>query len=232
MKTTLLIASVFAVLFFAPTAFSDEQDWSGLYTGVIVGGQFGHSTDRTGAFGYNADDNAWSYGESGFTAGGEVGYNFPVRQIVIGPEVELGYLGMGGSGAQPDSPGGDTKGHSSSDLYTALRGRVGVPLGDNLIFATAGLLGADYNKRVVDDCNLAPCGGSTIDAQKKDFAWGFTVGAGVERRLGHSFSIKFEYLYFSLDAQRFSGTTNLGDTYQWSAETSGHILRGGFNYHF
>ena len=50
--------------------------------------------------------------------------------------------------------------------------------------------------------------------------------------LGHDFSIKFEYLYFRLDAQRFSGTTNLGNPYQWSAETSGHILRGGFNYHF
>jgi outer membrane immunogenic protein len=232
MKTALLIASGFVVLFFVPTAFSEEQDWSGLYTGVIVGGQFGHSTDRTGAFGYNADDKAWSYDESGYTAGGEAGYNFAVRQIVIGPEIELGYLGMDGSGAQPDSPNGDTKGHSAGELYIALRGRVGVPLDGNLIYATAGLLGANYKKRVVDDCNLAPCGGSTLDTQKTDFGLGFTVGAGIERRLGSGFSIKFEYLYFRLDAQRFTGTTNLGDTYQWSAETSGQILRGGFNYHF
>jgi hypothetical protein len=44
--------------------------------------------------------------------------------------------------------------------------------------------------------------------------------------------MKFEYLYFNLDSQRFSGTTNLGNSYDWSAKTSGHILRGGFNYHF
>jgi outer membrane immunogenic protein len=232
MKTALLIASAFAVLPSTSTAFSEEQNWSGLYTGVIVGGQFGHSTDRTGAFGYNADDKAWSYHESGFTAGGEVGYNFPVGHLVMGPEFEMGYLGMRGSGAQPDSPDGDTKGHSSSDLYTALRGRIGVQLDRNLIFATAGVLGADNKKQVLDDCSLAPCGGSTVDAQKRDFAWGYTVGAGVERWVGHGFSVKFEYLYFSLDAQLFGGTTNLGDPYQWTGETSGHILRGGFNYHF
>jgi opacity protein-like surface antigen len=161
-----------------------------------------------------------------------VGYNFAVGHIVMGPEFEVGYLGMRGSGAQPDSPGDDTKGYSSGDLYTALRGRVGIQLDRNLIFATAGLLGANYKKQVVDDCNVAPCGGSTIDAQKKDFAWGYTAGAGVERWLAHGVSIKFEYLYFSLDAQLFGGTTNLGNPYQWSGQTSGHILRSGFNYHF
>ena len=92
MKTTLLIASALVVLFFVPTAFSEEQDWSGLYTGVIVGGQFGHSTDRTGAFGYNADDKAWSYDESGFTAGGEANWvisgwagvaHNPIRPVAI-----------------------------------------------------------------------------------------------------------------------------------------------------
>jgi hypothetical protein len=50
-------------------------------------------------------------------------------------------------------------------------------------FADALML-LNYNKRVVDDCNLAPCGGSTIGAQKKNFAWGFTVGAGVEPTTG------------------------------------------------
>lgn len=226
------MVSAFLVLFVGHAACSAERNWAGPYVGGIVGGQFGHSADRTGAFGYNADDTPWSYHESGFAVGGEAGYNVAAHRIVFGPEVELGYLGMRGSGAQPDSPGGDTKGRSSGGLYSALRARVGVPIERNLVFIAAGVLGVDFDKQVVDSCNLAPCGGTTVDARKKDFTWGFTTGAGVERRVGNRFSLKFEYLYFDLKSKRFSGTTNLGNSYEWSGKASGHILRGGFNYHF
>ena len=250
MKTTLFILC--SVVFYIPAAFSNAlsqssfeepfseasnqerapDNWTGFYTGVILGGQFGRSSDKTGAFGYNADNNKWSYNEGGFHAGAEFGYNYPWHRFILGPEIDLGYLGTGGSSAQPESPGLDTVGKSSSDFYLTLRGRLGVEFARYLVFATGGAIGLSDKKQVVDSCNIAPCGGSTVDAERNSFVWGYTVGAGIERLLAQTWSAKIEFLYFNLNNQNFNGTTNLGNTYAWSGDTLGYIIRGGINYHF
>ncbi len=209
-----------------------KQDWTGIYSGLILGYQFGNSSDKTGSFGYNADNNKWNYNEAGYNAGAELGYSLPFHQLIVGPEIELGYLNMKGSRAQPVSPGSDTVGKSSSDFYTAFRARVGVDVNHYLIFATGGAIGVDYTTQVVDSCNMAPCGGSTIKAKKESFVWGYTVGAGVEHLLQKGWSVKLESLYVNLNKQNFNGMTNLGNTYTWSGQTSGYIIRGGLNYYF
>lgn len=174
----------------------------------------------------------WNYNEAGFNAGAELGYRYSWHRLVLGPEIELGYLGMGGSGAQPESPGLDTLGKSRSDFYTTFRARLGTFLERSLIFATGGVIGVNYHTQVVDSCNIAPCGGGTIDAQRSDFDWGYTVGGGIEHMFYNAWSIKLECLYFNLNNQNFNGTTNLGNTYDWTGQTLGYIVRGGFNYHF
>lgn len=238
---------LFIILFciaFVPRAFSSslkgesssqavvQHDWSGFYTGLTMGGQFGRSSDKTGDFGYNADNDKWHYNESGFNAAAEFGYSYPLHRLVVGPEIELGYLGMSGDGAQPDSPGSDTVGKTNSDFYTAFRARAGVNLNDYLIFATGGAIGVNYTKRVVDSCSIAPCGGSTVYAKKNDIVWGYTFGGGVEHLFKKNWSVKLEGLYFNLSNQSFSGTTNLGNTYDWTGQTSGYIIRAGLNYYF
>lgn len=250
MKTTLFIFLFHLTFLYVPKVFSDslghskeklpqtltketvQDDWAGFYTGLLLGAQFGHSSDTTGDFGYNADNDEWSYKESGFNAGVELGYNYRFHQFVIGPEIELGYLGMGGSGAQPASPGFDTHGKSSSDFYTAFRARAGIELDRSLIFVTGGAINANYTKQVVDSCNIAPCGGSTVDAKKNEFVWGYVLGGGIEHLFQKGWSAKLEYLYLNLNNQRFNGTTNLGNTYDWMGQTFGHLIRGGLNYHF
>lgn len=206
--------------------------WDRFYTGFVLGGQFGRSSDKTGAFGYNSDNDKWNYNEDGFNAGAEFGYSYSWRRFVIGPEIELGYLRMQGSGAQPYSPGLDTVGKSNSDFYTTFRARLGTTFDRSLIFTTGGIIGVNYKTQVVDSCNIAPCGGSTVDAQKNDFVWGYTVGGGVEHFFDKIWSAKLEFLYFNLNNQSFSGTTNLGNTYDWTGKTLGYIIRGGLDYHF
>jgi outer membrane immunogenic protein len=237
---------LFMVLFFIPQVFADspaeppqapplevsQDDSPGFYFGVILGVQVGSSKDTTGSLGYNADNQGWNYGESGFIGGAEFGYRYPWLGLDIGPEIELGYLGMGGSGVQPVSPGSDTLGKSSSDFYMALRARVGLDVRHYLIFATGGAIGVNYETQVVDACSVAPCGGSTVDANQKGIAWGYTFGGGVEHSFWKNWSVKVEYLYFNLGSQSFSGSTNLGVQYDWTGQTSGHIVRGGLNYHF
>jgi outer membrane immunogenic protein len=211
---------------------SSECDWRGFYVGADAGGQFGHSEDRTPDFGYNADDQPWGYHEGGFAGAGQLGFNWQWRWLVLGPEIEVGYMNVDGDGVQPGSPGRDTRGESDSDVFTTLRGRVGFAEDCWLIYATGGAIGLNYDTGVVDDCDIAPCGGSLVNAHKRDFQWGYTVGGGLERMFGRHWSLKVEYLYFDLDHQGFSGVTNLGVRYQWSGDTTGHIVRGGLNFHF
>jgi opacity protein-like surface antigen len=49
--------------------------------------------------------------------------------------------------------------------------------------------------------------------------------------LGHHWTVKAEYLYFSLGDDHFSGVSG-GTRYGFDAETQGHIVRAGLNYKF
>ena len=218
----------------APTPTLPTCDWTGFYLGVHVGGQFGHSEDED-IDGYNLPEKRWGYSESGVVAGGQFGYNWQWRWLVVGPEFDIGYMNLPGRGPEPGSPGGDTHGESDGDFYTTLRGRVGVTLdwqGCWLIYGTGGAIGVNYTTRVIDDCVTGACGPDLLDGRRTDFDWGYTVGGGIERMIGRHWSIKAEYLYYNLDDQRFTARDSGGSTLNWRAETEGHIVRAGLNYKF
>jgi opacity protein-like surface antigen len=87
-----------------------------------------------------------------------------------------------------------------------------------------------------------------INTSKQELNWGPTVGGGMERQIGRHWSIKFEYLWFTLDEQSFSGLSTQSwslaprdarapqgppmERYRFEGETQGHILRGGLNFRF
>lgn len=214
-----------------------ECDWTGFYLGLNAGGQFGHSENKETDFGA-----PWGYSESGFAGGGQVGYNYQWRWLVIGPEIDLGYMNLDGNGTYHDEP--DVLGKSDSDFFVTFRGRAGVALDKWLVYATGGAIGVNYDTRVLD-----PIDRSVFDSHAQGFAWGYTVGGGIERKLNCRWSIKVEYLYFALDAQDFSGEVNEPtaairnfspreapppSTFidNFNGETAGHILRAGLNFHF
>ncbi len=211
--------------------------WQGFYVGLHAGGQFGHSENLD--HNYNVDilgippDKPWGYGESGFVGGGQLGYNWQWRWLVFGPEIDLGYMNLDGGGLEPGFFR-DTHGETSSDFYATFRGRIGVALDCWLIYATGGAIGVNYETRVIDDKigGNPHFGNDLIDASEKDLDWGYTVGGGIERAIGRHWSIKVEYLYFSLDTQHPSGVDLFGDRYTFDAETTGHIVRAGVNFRF
>ena len=197
-------------------------DWTGFYIGLNVGGQFGHSENKD-LDDWERDDGPWGYSESGFIAGGQVGYNFQWNWLVLGAEVDGGYMNLDGRGSEPNS-GGDTFGQSDSDFYTTFRGRIGVAYKSCLIYATGGGIGVNYEKRVADV--------GVLDGHTTDFNLGYTVGGGIEHMFGCHWSMKVEYLYFALDRETFSETATFGETFRWQADTAGHIVRAGLNYKF
>lgn len=234
--TTLLCFAVAPTVAFSNSILQSDvkegSPWSGYYGGVLFGAQFGRSSDETGSFGYNANNEKWHYSQSGLNAGLEFGYSYPWQNILIGPEIEGGYLNTTGNGTQPSSPGGDTFGKSSSDLYAALRVRIGVDVNNYLLFLTAGAIDVKYTSQVVDSCSIAPCGGATMDAYNSSHVLGYTVGGGVQHMIAKNWSVKMEYLYFNLNDQGLNGATNLGNSYNWTAQTHGNIIRGGVIYNF
>jgi outer membrane immunogenic protein len=209
-------------------------DWRGFYIGVNAGGQFGHSEDKDLAD-YNFPDKPWGYSESSAVAGEEMGYNWQWRCLVFGPEIDAGYMDIDGRRVEPGLPG-DTFGHSSSDFYTTLRGRVGVAMNCWLVYATGGAIGVNWTTSVTDNELLPFPGQDTINASKQDFVWGYTIGGGVERMFNFwdkRWSFKVEYLYYNLDSQTFSAVSGNGfGPYGWRADTEGHIVRAGLNFHF
>jgi opacity protein-like surface antigen len=100
-----------------------------------------------------------------------------------------------------------------------------------LVYATGGGIGVNLTKRFIDHCSTGSCGGGVIDARDADFSWGYTVGGGIERMIGRHWTVKAEYLYFSLGDDHFSGVSG-GTRYGFDAESKGHIVRAGLNYKF
>ncbi len=221
-------------------------DWAGFYIGVHGGGQFGHSETNDLDEYYFFAHHHFGYSESGFIGGGQAGYNFQFRKIVFGPEFDLGYMNLDGSGDEPQRQMsiGTASGETDSDFYVTLRGRVGYALdwhGCWLLYATGGAIGVNYHTRFVAE-QLGMVNGT--DASNKEFNWGPTVGGGIERQIGRRWSIKIEYLYFTLGEQSFSGAEErlrvpnaalrlpLSEVYRFEGETAGHIVRAGLNFHF
>lgn len=201
----------------AQTATPSLCDWTGFYSGIHGGGQFGHSETEdlltTRRFGYE---------ESGFNGGIQFGYNYQWRWLVLGPEFDVGFMNLEGGGDERGFTG--VRGQTDSDFYSTMRGRIGVHLDCWLFYATGGAIGLNYTSRFHVDPNF-------FDARESDFDWGYTLGGGVERMLTPHWSVKAEYLYYALDDLSF-GNTGSGVTANFNAHSFGHIVRAGLNYKF
>jgi outer membrane immunogenic protein len=215
-----------------------ECNWTGFYIGLNAGGTFGHA-ENTDVDDYNFPDKPWGYSTSGFVGGGEVGYNYQWNWLVLGLEGDIGYMDIHGGDLEPDRffQRNDTFGHSESDFYTTMRGRLGFAWNHWLFYGTGGAIGLNWETEVTDDCFTGNCGAGTIDAHKKDFEWGWTAGGGIEYMLNCHWTVKAEYLYYRMDDQSFSGEDFLNGvtpngTFSFDARAEGNIVRGGLNYKF
>ena len=214
-----------------------ECNWTGFYLGLHVGGQWGHSEDRD-LDGYQGPPGSeWGYDESGVIAGGQVGYNFQWNWLVLGIEGDLGYMNLDGRGVSHFDAvnfASDTHGETDSDFYTTIRGRLGVAFGHWLFYGTGGGIGVNLETRVIDDCDVSPCGDGRLNAGKTEFDWGWTAGGGIEYMFGCHWTAKVEYLRFQLDDQDFSGIeVHSGNPQHFTGiGTEGNIVRAGLNYKF
>jgi outer membrane immunogenic protein len=266
---SLLFSSLAALAFaaVAPAMAADMQmplkapppppvfSWTGVYIGGNAGGAWGRdtiTTTQTVAPGFFAIDGAAiavaaspTINPTGFTGGGQVGYNQQAGIWVWGIEADFEHLGWKGSSAGtfqlPSTlPGGPVgppplffsvaTSVSTNWLFTA-RPRLGVANSNWLFYVTGGV--AIGNEKFAQTIMLlAPF---VENAAFSTTRVGWTVGAGVEYALNRNWSIKGEYLYVDLGNVSTVGTITPAFAGVVDASTvhlTTSIGRGGINYRF
>jgi outer membrane immunogenic protein len=238
-RTTLTSCFIFVVALLAAPAFAGPMvmeknvapappmcDWTGFYVGVNggVGWQKSGFTDNNGAVyeGYDAP----AYGATNtfdnvsYLAGGQVGYNYQWRDLVIGIEADADYSGNSINKAQLygtyDETGPENWGwydKASIDFQGSVRGRIGISLLDNkaLIYMTGGAAFVHgYWDMYAAYYTSDNSGYYDRNFRGDDWRYGLIGGAGIEYKLNCHWSIKAEGLYTWLAENNLSQTSSGG----------------------
>ncbi len=198
------------------TAPKEALSWHGLYAGGSLGYGF-NGDDRVGirpvATGTMLGD-AGNLDVSGASIGVHLGYRWQVGAWVFGPE--LGYQ----RGDVADTAGGTVGGtdyaaESNVSSLLALRMKAGVLMRpDLLIYGQAGAARAEIDYRL---------NGAVGDYKTT----GYTIGLGVEKKLGTDWSVLGEYEYIGLGKEE-----RIFDGISTRATPSHHNVKIGLNYQF
>ena len=187
-------------------------DWTGCYLGVHAG--YGTMLDQIQGF----------VTGGGGVAGGQVGCNYQVGQVVLGMEAEGWWSGISTtiSFAGPDVPGsGSATVRNVRDVDVALR--AGVALDRMLIFGKVGAVWGRF------DSSRSDSQGSFANAQG-DLS-GLLVGLGMEYAFADQWTAKLEYDYLDYLRRDLQFDASPGPL-RASASAEKHVVKVGLNYRF
>jgi len=112
-------------------AFAESGDWAGPYIGAHVG----YGQDKSVTLDFAGGGSSDSFDMTGALGGIQGGYNWAVGKIVLGVEAAASAADISGDAACPN-PAQSCKA-TMDQLYT-IQGRVGLPLNNFLLYASAG----------------------------------------------------------------------------------------------
>ena len=182
---------------YAPAA--AVYSWTGFYIGGSAGGALHQSsTDYSAADAWDTGYSNPAIGNSKVAGmiGGTVGYNYQIRNFVIGAEGDYSYVGGAGRtgvGGWPDCGFTRCSASASTDVegFASIRGRVGVDFSGTLVYGTAGIGWL----KLKDNFNVLGTAGKGGNFSTSKWAPAFVVGGGVEHMLTQNWTIKGEVLY-------------------------------------
>ncbi len=181
--------------------------WSGVYLG-FHGGANWSDVDTDFSSNFSATD---------ATGGGHAGINFGLGGIVIGLEADANLDGVEATFA---TAGGGT-GALSTDWNGTIRGRVGVPLGPVLLYATAGYA---WTETSLSETSAA--GGSFSSSHTFS---GVVYGAGLESYVLPNLSLRLEALRYDYSADKLS-ISGAANSIQ-EIDPSDTVVRAGITFH-
>jgi outer membrane immunogenic protein len=239
-----------------PVMVAPIYNWTGFYIGGNVGGAWenGSSTEvPSGVFVTTFPGQALPLAvgsRSGFTGGGQFGYNWQASAWVFGLEADFNYLGFGsksaavggigptffGSGAAPNTL---TYNVGRENFFGTVRGRIGYAWDRVLLYVTGGLAYGNGFTNSVTYTNAAPGVIYATFQGNSGNNVGGTVGAGVEVAMGNGWSVKGEYLYVDLNNHNRTllptvvvGVAATGASFADSGGDRFSVARVGLNYKF
>jgi len=243
----------------SPMVAAPVATWTGFYAGVNAGGIFGASTDTvepTGCFTNTAilcggplsnnplRTDTGNLNGSGFTAGGQAGYNWQTGAWVYGVETDFNYSSLNPTDSVSRAlaaPLVGTLTHSVNeklDWFGTLRGRFGyTPAPQWLLYATGGLAYGHINS---SSSVMFSAGTDTYVGSISKVRVGWTAGGGAEYAFSPNWSFKAEYLYMDLGSFNYANTCTSpavictgfaqAPSYQTDLKVREHIVRVGLNY--
>lgn len=186
--------------------------WTGFYAGLNVG--IGFANTNLGAF---ALPFALSGSGTGIVAGGQIGYNHQINNIVLGLEGDLGYFGV--SRRAGDANGNFVAWRTTWDA--SIRGRLGVAIDRTLLYVTGGVAFADMR---INGAAGQPIAFFPFSESQTRVGW--TVGVGVEHAVTQNWTVRAEYLYANYGRRDFPTIPLAG------VRLETHKFRVGVNYLF
>lgn len=196
---------------------TDSHRWSGFYGGLSAGYTWGEATqfyEREG------DHGTTSLSPEGFAGSLTAGYGMQWPSgLVLGVEADLGLMDVS---AGPETVfDGHVYSAEFGSFWGTLRGRLGLAMGDLLLYGTGGLAFMD-----VSEVSIGNTPGET--AISEDLRTGWVVGAGIEQALTQETSIKLEYLHMDFGSNEGRSDNNERFAFDETAD----LLRVGLNYRF
>ena len=229
--------------------------WTGFYLGGNAGYGWGNAdTDfdplpDAPTF-FDLEPTSLSPDPSGFIGGGQIGFNWQAgKWFVLG--IESDFQGTDIEGHEKDGPILDITGapndpdsflfaHERIQWFGSTRGRIGIaPWCHLLIYGTGGVAYGNVDYSANTNFGTPAFAFATYPVSFSETKVGWTVGGGLEYAIGHHWTVKAEYLYYDLGSEDRTQNQIISGVPQgppffvhYNFETTGNIVRGGFNYKF
>ena len=237
--------------------------WTGFYIGANAGYAFdshhnlyttGNDVVSAGLLAVGETPTYSRFGSSGFTGGGQIGYNYQFGNglgfggggggIVVGVEADAAYTDLRRSGSYV-GPVFDTLSTASTrtEYVGTVRGRLGVAFDRLLVFGTGGFAYGGVKDR---SAGFAPDGTQYFAGGRDSIQTGYAYGGGLEYALptgsflnffqSSAVTIKAEFIHYDLGTSNYtvSSTTAfpLASSFNDRVHVQGNLARAGINYKF
>ena len=222
-----------------------------LWTGFYIGGHMGIAWSQLDLNDhvFTMDGRQFSFGKGNLNSangfgGGQFGYNFQGgnflgANFVYGIEVDLGAVALNQHNNRfvemrmPNVWGMALDGHDDGGFAGDVTGRLGYTWGPALIYAKGGFAFLDVGNRLRETIFFADGTSSTFDGHNNNdnFVTGWTVGGGLEWKVGPSWSIKTEYLHFDFSNNNDNCCNDwVNNNFRNNAHLTADTVKLGFNY--
>jgi outer membrane immunogenic protein len=235
-------------------------NWTGFYVGGNLGGVTEHASgtsdfnDVAGIPVLNpTNPQSNSFSNTHFVGGVQAGYNWQFDpRWVLGVEADWERTRTGYSFCRQtditslacaDNGDGFETIKSTTDWIATARARLGVTVGNVLLYGTGGAAWGHIETTLSQSCLVGGCGATSsathaASSISSTIKAGWVAGLGAEAALGHNWSVRTEWLHIDLGTIGNSLTT-VGNfvfpstqTTTWSRAERYDQFRIGFNYKF